>query len=137
MHSPSISLYLAPCPLTQKPLATSRSGPPHGKDKIGGAVPGSYRAFNGCRQPRISPVAREKQIFPICDGAWPQRILPRRRLKCGAALTHDLPRGQFALHATGLADIPPDRLSELLTRHIHQPVSTAYRDRQPLREREQ
>ncbi len=41
----------------------TRSSLPHGKDEIGGAVTRPHRSFDGCRQPRISPVAGEKQIF--------------------------------------------------------------------------
>src|ERR1035437_2735128 len=58
--------------LHRKPLANSRSGLPHGEDKIGGAVSRPHRSFDGCRQPRISPVAGEKQIFPVRDSARPQ-----------------------------------------------------------------
>ena len=45
--------------------------------------------------------------------------------------------GNSPCDARGLADIPPDRLRQLLARHIHQPVAIADGDRQPLRKREQ
>src|ERR1019366_10702589 len=100
---------LDPARLYRKPLAISQSGPPHGEDEIGGAVSRPHRSFDGCRQPRISPVAGEKQIFPARDSARPQGVLFRRGLECGTALAHDLPGRQFALYPSGFADIPPDR----------------------------
>src|SRR6266702_8782914 len=112
----------------------TRSGPPHGKNKIGGAVSRPYRSLDGGRQPGIGPVAGEKQVFPLRDRARPQRILLGRGLEGGPALAHDLPGRQLALHAAGLADIPPDRLREFLARHVHQAVGIADGDRQPLRE---
>src|ERR1700688_3946783 len=81
-----------------------RSGLPHGEDEVGGAVARPYRSLNGGRQPRISPVAGEKQVFPVGHRPRPQRVLLRRRLECRAAFAHDLPGRQLALHATGLAD---------------------------------
>ena len=45
--------------------------------------------------------------------------------------------GNSPCHARGLADILPDRLRQLLARHVDQPVAIADGDRQPLREREQ
>src|SRR4051794_34538722 len=35
----------------------------HGQHAVGGAVSGPYRSLDGRRQPRISPVAREEQVF--------------------------------------------------------------------------
>src|SRR5260370_21159550 len=98
--------------LLNSSLANSRSGPPHGKDKVGGTVPRPHRSLDSCRQPRISPVAREKQISKGGRCARAQGILLRRGLECGAALAHDLPGRQVAPHPGGLADIPPDRLRE-------------------------
>src|ERR1700733_2799832 len=83
---------------------------PHGQDEIGGAVPGPYRPFDGCRQPRISPVAGEKQVFLGRRGPRPQSVLLRRGLKCGTAFAHDLPGRQLARYVSSFADIPPDRL---------------------------
>src|SRR6202035_1352051 len=82
----------------------------HGEDEIGRAVARPHRTLDGCRQPRISPVAGKKQVFLGCDRARPQGVLLRRRLECGTALAYDLPGRQFTMHAPGLADIPPDRL---------------------------
>src|SRR4026209_2048468 len=47
------------------------------QDQIGGTVARPYRSLDGCRQPRISPVAGEKQVFARCHRAGPQRILLR------------------------------------------------------------
>src|SRR4030081_2567958 len=107
-------ITLVPVPVR---LASSRrkcglSGLPHGEDEIGGAVPRAHRSLDRRRQPRISPVAREKQIFVSRDRTRPQRVLLRRGLERGAALAHDLPGRQFALYARRLADIQPDCLSQ-------------------------
>ncbi len=40
-----------------------RSGLPHRQHQIGGAVARPHRSLDGGRQPRISPVAGEKQVF--------------------------------------------------------------------------
>ena len=109
----------------------------HGEDEIGSPVARPDRSLDGCRQPRISPVAGEKQVFPRRHRARPQRVLLRRGLECGAALAHDLPGRQLALDARGLADVPPDRPRQFLARHVHQPVGVADGDRQALRKREQ
>src|ERR1700690_357276 len=116
---------------------TTRSSPRHGEDEIGGTVTRSHRSLDGGRQPRISPVAGKKQISEGRRRAGPQRILLRRGLKRRTTLAHDLPWRQFALYAGNFADIPPDRLRQLLARHIHQPVAIADGDRQALREGEQ
>src|ERR1700758_5079111 len=55
----------------------------HGEDEIRGAVSRSHRSLDGRRQAGISPVAREEKIFERRRGLRPQRILFRRRLKCG------------------------------------------------------
>src|ERR1700716_1371912 len=115
----------------------TRSGLPHGENQVGGTVSRPHRSLDGCRQPRISPVAGEKQVFKGGRGARPQGVLLRRGLEGGAALAHDLPRRHFALHTRRFADIPPDRLRELLSGHIDQPVAIADGNRQALREREQ
>src|ERR1700723_1738924 len=93
----------------------------HGEDEIGRAVARPHRTLDGCRQPRISPVAGKKQVFEGRHGARPQSVLFRRGLKCGPALAHDLPGRQFGRNPGGLADIPPNGLDEFLARHIHQP----------------
>src|SRR5580700_10608813 len=78
-----------------------------GEDEIGGAVSRPYRTFDGCRQPRISPVAGKKQVFEGRRGARPQRVLFRCSRKSGAALAHNLPGRHFGGNAGRLADIPP------------------------------
>src|SRR5260370_41295255 len=95
-----------PARFYRKPLAISRSGRRHGKDKIGGPVPRAHRSFDSCRQPRISPVAGEKQISPARGRTRPQRVLFRRGLEWCAALAHDLPGRPFPVPAPGLADLP-------------------------------
>src|SRR5581483_744162 len=105
--------------------------------EIGGAVARPDRTFDGRRQPRISPVAGKKQVFKGRLGTRTQGVLFRGCLKCGTALAHNLPGRHFGCDPRGLADIPPNRLRQLLARVVHQPVGAADRDRQPLREREQ
>src|ERR1700722_872411 len=90
----SISLeILSPYPpgLTDNLLAVRSSALAHGEDEIGRAVARPHRTLDGCRQPRISPVAGKKQVFEGRHRPRPQRILFRRGLKCGTALPHDLP----------------------------------------------
>src|ERR1700738_494226 len=113
------------------------SGLAHGQDEVCSAVAGSYRALDGGGQSRISPVAREKQIFPGRDRARPQCVLFRRGLERRPALAHDLPGRQIALNTRDLADIPPKRLRELIAGHVHEPVAIADGDRKPLRKRKQ
>ena len=69
---------------------------------------------------------------------------PGRRAFCSGVASNVARRsrticqgGKLALHAGRLADVPPDRLRQLLARHIDQPVAIADGDRQPLRERKQ
>src|SRR5665213_4254953 len=97
------------------PARSAISTPPHGENEVGGAVSRSYRSLDGGRQPRISPVAGEKQVFVRRHRTRPQRVLFRRGLEGGAPLAHDLPGRQLAGNAAGLADIPPDRLGKFLT----------------------
>src|SRR5439155_11736951 len=100
-------------------LISAGSTPLRCKNQVGGTVSGTHRTLNRCRQPGISPIAREKQVFPGCERPRPQRILPRRRLECGTALAHDLPCRQFTGDTGDVAHVPPDRQRELLARPVH------------------
>src|SRR5260370_42716251 len=73
--------------LYRKPQVISRSGP-HGEDKIGGAISRPHRSFDGGGQSRISPGAREEQVFPARGRAGPPRVLLRRGFACSPALAH-------------------------------------------------
>ena len=122
----------------QRAAVISGSGLRLAEDQIGGAVARPHRSLDGCRQPRISPVAGKKQVFPAASTA------PGRSAFCSGVASNVARRSrticqgrQFAANAAGLADVPPDRLRELLARHVHQPVAIADGDRQPLRKREQ
>src|SRR5580692_10861634 len=65
-----------------------RSSLRHGEDEIGGAVTRPHRSFDGCRQPRISPIPGEKQISEGRHRPGPEGILLRRGLKRRAAFAH-------------------------------------------------
>ena len=97
-------------------------------DELRSAIAGPNRTFDGRGQAGIRPIAGERQIAPGRVRAGASFILRGSRGKSGAALAHDLPRRQFALHAAGFADIPPDRLRQFLARQVHQPVGIADRD---------
>ena len=53
---------------SRQPIAIARSGL-HRQNQVGGAVSGTDRTLDRCRQPGISPVAGEKQVFPPGDRA--------------------------------------------------------------------